>query len=80
MGSQYLWKPLRTLRQACRSSSIQGRNCLFCELADRCLRDARDGADTAAAAAEPLVQDVMHDGRVQSPISSLGSPKPELSR
>jgi len=76
MGSQYLWKPLRTLRQACRSSSIQARNCLFCELADRC---ARDGAGTAAAA-EPLVQEVMHDGFVQSRISSLGSPKPELSR
>lgn len=79
MGSRYLWKPVRTLRQACRGSANQGRDCLLCELADQCMRDAEGVADSVAAP-EPLVQDVTHDGGVQSRIDALCSSKRELCR
>ena len=77
MGSRYLWKPVRTLQQACRGSSSQGRNCLFCDLADRCLPDVQDGAGTAAGS-QPLLQGATRDGCGRSRISSPGLPEPEL--
>lgn len=84
MGSEYLWKPVRTLRQACRGSLAHPgtpvRNCLLCELADRCLLDGQDGAHTAAELlAEDLVQDLAPDVRARGRIGALPSPKRELS-
>ena len=82
MGSEYLWRPVRTLRQACRGSSAHpatpGRNCLLCELVDRCLVDGQDGAD-ATAAAEFAVKDP-DDVRARGGISLPPSPRRELSR
>jgi len=79
MGSRYLWKPVRTLQQACRGSATLGRNCLFCELADRCLPDAQDGAGSAAGP-EALLQGVTQDGCDQSRNSPPGLPNTELPR